>query len=67
MLKNISNLGKSLSKAAQKEISGGRIAEASIAEEGGYQYCNAWGCGACVTGSSEDCSGYGSEVWGQAC
>lgn len=33
----------------------------------GYQCCSAWGCGKCVTGSNEDCSGYGSEVWGQSC
>ena len=33
----------------------------------GYQCCNYWVCGMCVTGSSEDCSSYGGNVWGQSC
>ncbi|MCF2876451.1 MULTISPECIES: hypothetical protein [unclassified Tenacibaculum] len=62
MKKSILNLGKALNKADQKAINGGL----SLAH-GGYQCCNAWGCGACVTGSSEDCSGYGDDVYGQHC
>ena len=33
----------------------------------GYQCCNDWGCGTCVTGSNEDCSSHGPDVWGQSC
>lgn len=67
MLKNISNLGNALTKNEQKEISGGRRPAQSISAHGGYQCCNAWGCGACVTGSSENCSSYGEGVYGQHC
>ena len=65
MKKSILNLGKALNKVEQKQINGGRV----LAQEGesGYQCCNAWGCGKCVTGSSRDCSSHGSEVYGQAC
>ncbi|GFD73644.1 hypothetical protein MHM83_12420 [Tenacibaculum sp. Mcav3-52] len=62
MKKSILNLGKALNKVDQKLIKGGRISA-----HGGYQCCNAWGCGACVTGSSEDCSGYGEDVYGRHC
>jgi len=66
-MKNLKNLGKALSKAEQKTIIGGK--RQSL--ENGYQCCNTWGCGACVQGSSRDCSIYdhGSNyhVWGQSC
>ncbi len=62
MKKSILTIGTALKKADQKLINGGRSGS-----ETGYQCCNAWGCGACVTGSSEDCSSYGDDVYGQSC
>lgn len=62
MKKAILNLGKALNKAEQTKINGGKALA-----HGGYQCCNAWGCGKCVTGSTEDCSVYGEGVWGQHC
>jgi len=58
-----SNKLSSLSRNQLMNINGGRIGGG----ESGYQCCNAWGCGTCVTGSSRDCSSYGEEVWGQDC
>ena len=65
-MKNLKNLGKALTNAEQKTINGGKMFYG-----GGYQCCNQWGCGACVTGSSMDCTvhdhGSNNEVYGQAC
>ena len=62
MKKSILSLGKVLNVTEQKKINGGRVSA-----HGGYQCCNAWGCGACVSGSSEDCSSYGEDTYGQHC
>ena len=40
MLKNISNLGKTLNKEEQKEINGGRLQSLSIAADGFPCSCN---------------------------
>ena len=64
MMKNIKNLsGRALSRKELRNVLGGSGGD-------GYQCCNQWGCGKCVTGSSEDCSVYQGtfgQVYGQRC
>jgi len=62
-MKNLKNFNaKSLSRNDLASVNGGLLSSTQ-----GYQCCNQWGCGTCVTGSNEDCSIYGSEAYGQSC
>ncbi len=56
MLKNISNLGKTLNKAEQKNIIGGRL---TISSAKGWQCCSEMTgqCGKCVVTTNTDCAG----------
>ena len=64
------NLRKFNSKALSRNDLSRLLGGFGDGEKTGYQCCNTYGCGKCVTGSNEDCSiyeGYGLKVWGQSC
>ena len=66
------NLKKFNSKALSRNDLSKLLGGFGTGEETGYQCCNQWGCGKCVTGSNEDCSVYSGgipygDVWGQSC